>query len=267
MGVRPVAADLEVHQLSSPKADSFSAALTSMFPVSSDWVTPGRAAIARRVSAAPRRGVALGRDLLAQRLQGGPQLVEDPLHMSVAVGDALGLQQRDRDRVIRAPGHRQLGDVGLAAEGGAERVAERVASAARGVDQRPVDVPEHQLHDGQATFRHVLDRLTLPPRLVAQIVDDLHRLAESLPRLVEAASTLPRVEDELTAGVTSLQTDVRKVHEGVVPLNENVTDLDETAEALEKSIAALRDQITVLTGEIQGFRGDIAELRDKIPGL
>jgi len=137
----------------------------------------------------------------------------------------------------------------------------------------------------------VFEVLTLPPRLAAQAVEDLHTLATmlrrltdpdgDLKRLTEAARTLPKVEDELTMGVRSLQVDVARVPDVVRPLNETVAALaltlagvDEDMKTLtvnmghlDTDIDGLRAQVGTLTEEVQGFRQDLAELRDKIPGL
>ena len=78
----------------------------------------------------------------------------------------------------------------------------------------------------------MFDVLTLPPRLVAQAVEDLHTLATTLrklteeegdlARLREAATTLPEVEDELTAGVASLQEDVKPLAGKVSELRDKI---------------------------------------------
>lgn len=83
----------------------------------------------------------------------------------------------------------------------------------------------------------MFEALTLPPRLVAQAVEDLHTLATALReltglegdlhRLTEAARTLPKVEDELTAAVKSLQVDVARVPDVVQPLNDRIDSLSE----------------------------------------
>lgn len=124
---------------------------------------------------------------------------------------------------------------------------------------------------------NVFEALTLPPRLVARAVEDLHTLATALSRLTEeqgdlarlreSASKLPEVEDELTATVASLQEDVKPLARKVGELNATATGLDGDIASLDGDMARLNEQIGVLIAEIQGFRGDIAELRDKIPGL
>lgn len=123
----------------------------------------------------------------------------------------------------------------------------------------------------------MLDRLMLPPKLVAQAADDLHTLAVALRRLTapegdlgrltESAASLPRVEDELSASISELQGEVRELREWLGPLHTELTDMDDTAEKLEGGLAGLRLQVTGLGESVDGFRGDLQELRDRIPGL
>lgn len=112
--------------------------------------------------------------------------------------------------------------------------------------------------------------LTLPPRLVAQAVEDLHSLATTLRRLTEdegdlallreAASKLPEVEDELTAGVTSL-------HREVKPLGKKVGDLDATAADLDGDLARLDGHVVGLDGNLQALDSNLQGLDRNLVGL
>lgn len=117
----------------------------------------------------------------------------------------------------------------------------------------------------------------LPPKLVAQAVEDLHTLAVALRRLTapegdlhrltESAASLPRVEDELSASISQLQAEVHELREWLAPLHAELTDMDDTAEKLEAALAGLRVQMTGLGESVDGFRGDLQDLRERIPGL
>ena len=99
----------------------------------------------------------------------------------------------------------------------------------------------------------MLDRLAIPPRLVARAVDDLHTVAMTLRELAaqegdlsslsRAAAALPRVEDELSAEIASLRAEVAGLREWLEPLHKELTDLDETAEALERGLATVNEAI------------------------
>jgi hypothetical protein len=64
----------------------------------------------------------------------------------------------------------------------------------------------------------MLDRLSLPPRLVKQAVDDLHTVATNLGPLTEAARVLPRTEDELSANIALLRDDIQALNVHLVEL-------------------------------------------------
>jgi predicted nuclease with TOPRIM domain len=94
-----------------------------------------------------------------------------------------------------------------------------------------------------------LDLLALPPRALAQALEDLHTLAEGLRELterggdiddlVESVRVLPRVEDELSANIALLRDDIN-------PLRAELAEVRET---------------------IGGLHAEIRELRDKVPGI
>jgi hypothetical protein len=104
----------------------------------------------------------------------------------------------------------------------------------------------------------MFDALTVPPRLIARALDDLHTLAEvlrtlsdregDLAELVDAVKTLPAVEDRLSLRIEALQRDVRALHEWLQPLHQELTDLDETAEKLEQALGGLQTMLKRLPG-------------------
>ena len=75
----------------------------------------------------------------------------------------------------------------------------------------------------------MLDRLSVPPRLVLRALDDLNTVATVLRELAahegdlasisRSLTELPRVEDELSAQIESLKVDVRALHEWLEPLH------------------------------------------------
>jgi chromosome segregation ATPase len=99
----------------------------------------------------------------------------------------------------------------------------------------------------------MLDRLSVPPRLVLRALDDLHTVAETLralaahegdlASLARSVQALPRVEDELSAEIASLRAEVVALREWLDPLHRELTDLDDTAEALEKSLSTVNESI------------------------
>jgi chromosome segregation ATPase len=104
----------------------------------------------------------------------------------------------------------------------------------------------------------MFDALTLPPRLVARALDDLHTLAEEVRRLadregdlselVDAVKSLPQVEDRLSAQIEELRVEVRALHEWLQPLHQELTDLDDTAEKLEQALGGLSTMLKRLPG-------------------
>src|SRR5919204_4706509 len=96
----------------------------------------------------------------------------------------------------------------------------------------------------------VIERLTLPPRLLTRALEDLHTLAEGVRRLtdregdltdlLEAVRVLPQVEDELSARIDELETRVRELHASLEPLPAELTDLDDTAEVLQRELGETR---------------------------
>ena len=115
----------------------------------------------------------------------------------------------------------------------------------------------------------MLGALTIPPRLIARALDDLHILATSLRQLadhegdlsslVDSVQVLPRVEDELSANVAALRDDIRelngrllpeleKLNAQLEPMSAEVRDLNQTAEALEASMASLQTLLKKLPG-------------------
>jgi chromosome segregation ATPase len=111
----------------------------------------------------------------------------------------------------------------------------------------------------------MLDRLSIPPRLVLRALDDLHTVAETLRLLASrdgdlsslavSLEELPRVEDELSANIERLRIEVRALHEWLEPLHREVTDLDETAEKLEQSLATVNESILGLQGMLKKLPG------------
>ena len=95
----------------------------------------------------------------------------------------------------------------------------------------------------------MLGRLTLPPRLVAQVITDLHDLADGLRSLTErggdiddliaSVRILPRVEDELSSNIADLRRD----------------------------LAAVREQLTRLERELGETNDHVKHLRDRLPGI
>jgi chromosome segregation ATPase len=104
----------------------------------------------------------------------------------------------------------------------------------------------------------VLGALTVPPRIVARALDDLHTLAQGVRRLtdrdgdldalLQAVKALPRTEDELSANVAALRDDLKGLQAWLEPLHKELTDLDETAEALERSMSSLQTMLKKLPG-------------------
>jgi hypothetical protein len=62
----------------------------------------------------------------------------------------------------------------------------------------------------------MLDRLSIPPRLVMRALDDLHTLANNIGPLTEAAGVLPRTEDELSANIAALRDDISVLNSNLV---------------------------------------------------
>jgi septal ring factor EnvC (AmiA/AmiB activator) len=95
----------------------------------------------------------------------------------------------------------------------------------------------------------MLGRLTLPPRLAAQVVSDIHDLAEGLRSLTErggdiddlisSVRVLPRVEDELSANIADLRRD----------------------------LATVREQLARLERELGETNDHVKHLRDRLPGI
>jgi uncharacterized protein YoxC len=73
----------------------------------------------------------------------------------------------------------------------------------------------------------MLERLSIPPRLVIRALDDLHTIATNIGALTAAAQVLPRTEDELSANIAALRDDVQALHVWLQPLHQELTDLDE----------------------------------------
>jgi uncharacterized protein YoxC len=65
----------------------------------------------------------------------------------------------------------------------------------------------------------MLGSLTIPPRLIARALDDLHTVAGRLGELVESVRVLPRTEDELSANIVLLRQDIQELNELLRPLN------------------------------------------------
>jgi hypothetical protein len=95
----------------------------------------------------------------------------------------------------------------------------------------------------------VLDTLTLPPRLLRQVVADLHDLAEGmrnltdrggdLDDLIESVRVLPKVEDELSANIADLRRD----------------------------LAGVRAQLERLEKELGETNDHVQHMRDRLPGI
>jgi hypothetical protein len=94
----------------------------------------------------------------------------------------------------------------------------------------------------------MLDRLSIPPRLVMRALDDLHTVATNIGSLTEAARVLPRTEDELSANIALLRDDIRALHAWLQPLHQELTDLDATAEKLEQALGDLQEMLKKLPG-------------------
>jgi chromosome segregation ATPase len=94
----------------------------------------------------------------------------------------------------------------------------------------------------------MLERLSIPPRLVMRALDDLHTVATNIGPLTEAARVLPRTEDELSANIAALREDIRALHAWLQPLHQELTDLDETAERLQEALAGLQGMLSKLPG-------------------
>ena len=116
----------------------------------------------------------------------------------------------------------------------------------------------------------MLDRLAVPPRMLARALDDLHTLAEGLRRLTDseadvkdllvAVRALPGIEEKLSARIDALETRVVELLAWLDPLHTELTDVDETAEALQRELTATRETIA-------GLHAELRELRDRIPGI
>ena len=64
----------------------------------------------------------------------------------------------------------------------------------------------------------MLGSLTIPPRLIARALDDLHTVAGRLGELVESVRVLPRTEDELSANIVLLRQDIQELKDLLRPL-------------------------------------------------
>jgi uncharacterized protein YoxC len=85
----------------------------------------------------------------------------------------------------------------------------------------------------------MLERLSIPPRLVMRALDDLHTVATNIGPLTEAARVLPRTEDELSANIAALRDDIQALHAWLQPLHQELTDLDERLLALQAMLRKL----------------------------
>jgi uncharacterized protein YoxC len=101
----------------------------------------------------------------------------------------------------------------------------------------------------------VLGSLTIPPRLIARALDDLHTVAGRLGELVESVRVLPRTEDELSANIALLREDIQTLNALLLPLIAalepipvELRDLDQTAESLEGSMTQLQGMLKRLPG-------------------
>ena len=101
----------------------------------------------------------------------------------------------------------------------------------------------------------MLGSLTIPPRLIARALDDLHTVAGRLGELVESVRVLPRTEDELSANIALLREDIQTLNALLLPLIAalepipvELRDLDQTAESLEGSMTQLRAMLKRLPG-------------------
>jgi len=101
----------------------------------------------------------------------------------------------------------------------------------------------------------MLGSLTIPPRLIARALDDLHTVAVRLGELVESVRVLPRTEDELSANIVLLREDIQTLNAhlrpliaALEPIPVELRDLDQTAESLEGSMAQLQAMLKRLPG-------------------
>jgi uncharacterized protein YoxC len=101
----------------------------------------------------------------------------------------------------------------------------------------------------------MLGSLTIPPRLIARALDDLHTVAGRLGELVESVRVLPRTEDELSANIALLRDDIQTLNEllgpliaALEPIPVELRDLDQTAESLEGSMTQLQAMLKRLPG-------------------
>ena len=101
----------------------------------------------------------------------------------------------------------------------------------------------------------MLGSLTIPPRLIARALDDLHAVAGRLGELVESVRVLPRTEDELSANIALLRDDIQTLNEllgpliaALEPIPVELRDLDQTAESLEGSMTQLQAMLKRLPG-------------------
>jgi uncharacterized protein YoxC len=101
----------------------------------------------------------------------------------------------------------------------------------------------------------MLGSLTIPPRLIARALDDLHTVAGRLGELVESVRVLPRTEDELSANIALLREDIQTLNEllgpliaALEPIPVELRDLDQTAESLEGSMTQLQAMLKRLPG-------------------
>ena len=101
----------------------------------------------------------------------------------------------------------------------------------------------------------MLGSLTIPPRLIARALDDLHTVAGRLGELVESVRVLPRTEDELSANIALLREDIQTLNALLLPLIAalepipvELRDLDQTAESLEGSMTELQAMLKRLPG-------------------
>jgi hypothetical protein len=85
----------------------------------------------------------------------------------------------------------------------------------------------------------MLDRLSIPPRLVMRALDDLHTVASNIGPLTEAARVLPRTEDELSANIALLRDDIQALHAWLQPLHQELTDLDTRVTELQAMLRKL----------------------------
>jgi uncharacterized protein YoxC len=94
----------------------------------------------------------------------------------------------------------------------------------------------------------MLERLSIPPRLVMRALDDLHTVATNIGALTDAAQVLPRTEDELSANIAALREDIQALHAWLQPLHQELTDLDDTAEKLQEALVGLQAMLKKLPG-------------------